>query len=152
MNTIKNILAARRAELHLTLDDVAKAVGVSKTTISRWESGKIGNMRRDRIAKLAKVLHISPIDIIGMDKSSDVIFLRPGEFKPDTAPTSLDKLIDELFADNPKVLAIFKGPDVASVQAFPELASTNIDNLTAAQKSKIKAALLLGLQAGGFTV
>lgn len=50
--------------LGYTLKDVADFIGVSEATISRWESGEIGNMRRDRIAKLSKILEISPIDII----------------------------------------------------------------------------------------
>ena len=36
--------------------------------MSRWEAGKIANMRRDKIARLAKVLDISPSDIMGWEK------------------------------------------------------------------------------------
>ena len=36
--------------------DVAKACEVSEATVSRWESGDISNMKRSRIASLAKVL------------------------------------------------------------------------------------------------
>ena len=63
-------LADRRRELGLTLEDVAKSVGVSKATVSRWESGEIDNMRRDRIAALAKVLRVSPLVIMGIDDDS----------------------------------------------------------------------------------
>lgn len=58
---VNDAMAIRRKELELTLDEVAKAVGVSKATVSRWESGEIDNMRRDRIAALAKILRVSPI-------------------------------------------------------------------------------------------
>ena len=40
----------RRIELGLTMADVAQSVGVSEATISRWESGDIANMKRDKIA------------------------------------------------------------------------------------------------------
>ena len=50
--------------------DVAKAVGVSEATISRYESGNIKNMRRDRIEKYAKILKVSPVAIIGIDDPS----------------------------------------------------------------------------------
>ena len=49
---------ARRKQLHLTLKEVADYVGVSEATVSRWESGNIANMRRDRIATLAKILKV----------------------------------------------------------------------------------------------
>ena len=47
---IKDILRERRIELDLTMKDVANSVGVSEATVSRWESGEIANMRRDKIA------------------------------------------------------------------------------------------------------
>lgn len=64
---IKNILKNRRLELKLTLEDVSNIVGVSPATVSRWESGDIANMRRDRIALYSKALHISPAVIMGWD-------------------------------------------------------------------------------------
>ena len=67
---IKNMLKTRRIELNLTMKQVAEAVGVSEGTVSRWESGEISNMKRSRIAALAKVLKIKPSDIIGV--TSDV--------------------------------------------------------------------------------
>ena len=67
---VNEAMAARRKELNLTLDEVAKAVGVSKATVFRWESGEIDNMRRDRIAALARILQVSPIFF--MDEQIDI--------------------------------------------------------------------------------
>ena len=67
---IKDVLKKRRHELNLTLLDVAKAVGVSEATVSRWESGHIENMRRDKIAQLSKILQISPAVIMGWEEDS----------------------------------------------------------------------------------
>lgn len=55
-----NYLSERRKEIGLTQREVAEAVGVAEATVSRWESGEIANMRRDKISALAKVLHCSP--------------------------------------------------------------------------------------------
>lgn len=60
----------RRLELGLTLEEVAKVVGVSKATVSRWESGEITNMRRDRIANLAKVLNVEANFIMGISENN----------------------------------------------------------------------------------
>jgi len=70
---IKDILKKRRIEKQLTLDDVGRLVGVSAATISRWESGDIANMKRDKIVKLAKALDISPAIIMGWDEDNSSI-------------------------------------------------------------------------------
>ena len=54
----------RRTELELTLEDVGNAVGVSKSTVKKWEDGFISNMKRDKIAELAKVLKLNPVSLI----------------------------------------------------------------------------------------
>ena len=53
-------LTKRRKALGLTMKQVADYVGVSEGTVSRWESGAIANMRRDRIKALATILQTSP--------------------------------------------------------------------------------------------
>lgn len=61
----------------LTMKDVAKRVGVSEATISRWESGQIANMKRDKIALLADTLHINPSDILGIDEYRQGYYTDP---------------------------------------------------------------------------
>ena len=63
-----NIIRDRRKELGYTLKEVADYVGVSEASISRWESGHIANMKRDKIAKLAKILELSPAAIVGTEE------------------------------------------------------------------------------------
>lgn len=64
-------LRQRRKELGLTMKQVADAVGVSEATISRYESGNIRNMRRDRIDKYAKVLRVDLLDMIEFEEQVD---------------------------------------------------------------------------------
>ena len=65
--SIGALLKKRRTELSLTQRQVANQVGVTEATVSRWESGDIDNMRRDKIAGLANALRVSPLLIMGMD-------------------------------------------------------------------------------------
>ena len=71
--TFKEKIKARRLELGLTLDEVAKIVGVSNATISRWESGAIENQRRDKLVLLAKALRLSPTELIDTPENSSFI-------------------------------------------------------------------------------
>lgn len=59
-----NYLADRRIELGLTQKEISEMVGVSEATVSRWESGAIANMRRDKIKRYAEVLKVSPTFIM----------------------------------------------------------------------------------------
>jgi len=62
-----------REELGLTLEQVGNAVGVGKSTVRKWETGDIKNMRRDKIAKLAEALHTTPGYLMGWEMSPDDI-------------------------------------------------------------------------------
>lgn len=68
---IGQIINQRRLLLGLTLEDVGNAVGVSKSTVKKWEDGYISNMKRDKISKLAKVLKISPVVLITGELEND---------------------------------------------------------------------------------
>lgn len=56
----------------LTLQEVGDAVGVGKSTVRKWESGDIENMRRDKIAALAKALHTTPAYLMGWEEEEAV--------------------------------------------------------------------------------
>lgn len=60
-------LKKRRLDLGLTLEQVADHCGVNSSTVARWESGEIENMRRDKIEKYAQALQVSPAVIMGWD-------------------------------------------------------------------------------------
>ncbi|MBR5218846.1 MAG: helix-turn-helix transcriptional regulator [Clostridia bacterium] len=58
-------LQNRRKELGLTLQAVGDACGVTKSTVQKWETGHIANMRRDRLTRLAQILEVSVDFILG---------------------------------------------------------------------------------------
>lgn len=90
---IKDIIRNRRLEMGLTMKQVAEAVGVNEGTVSRWESGNIENMRRDKIAALSKLLSIDPMVIMGWQMQTE----------------------DENVADNKQHSGYYTNPETAKV-------------------------------------
>ena len=64
-----SLIKNKREYLKLTQQEVADYVGVSKSAVSRWESGDIGNMGIEKVPKLSEILEISPLDLINLDKN-----------------------------------------------------------------------------------
>uniref|UniRef100_A0AAU8AZS3 HTH XrE protein n=1 Tax=Dulem virus 37 TaxID=3145755 RepID=A0AAU8AZS3_9CAUD len=65
-------IKARRIELELTLDELGKKVGVGASTVRKWETGYIKDMRSDKIQKVADALDVSPAYLMGWDESQNV--------------------------------------------------------------------------------
>lgn len=61
---IGEMINKRRLELGLTLEEVGNIVGVSKSTVKKWENGYISNMKRDKIELLSKALKMNPVSFI----------------------------------------------------------------------------------------
>lgn len=61
-----------RAKHDLTLEEIAQQVGVGRSTVRKWETGQIQNMRRDKIAKLAAALHTTPEYLMGWDEEKAI--------------------------------------------------------------------------------
>ena len=79
-------IKALRKERNLTLEQVADIVGVGKSTVRKWETGMIANMKRDKIAALAKALGTTPAYLMGWSESEeknspDKVELTEGEKK-----------------------------------------------------------------------
>ncbi|MGV3183519.1 LexA family protein [Staphylococcus epidermidis] len=74
---MKPDIKSRRKELNLTLEQVGNLVGVGKSTVRKWETGDIENMKRDKIVKLAKALKVSPSYIMGIEDEQPQIETLP---------------------------------------------------------------------------
>lgn len=80
--SIGTLIHNRRIELGLTMKQLSEKVGVAEGTISRWESGKIKDMRRDKIKLLAKALDVSLYALMdwtdsSVSESGSVSFSKP---------------------------------------------------------------------------
>lgn len=70
-----------REKQSLTLEQVGDKVGVGKSTVRKWETGEIANMRRDKIALLSDALSTTPAYLMGWDEE---LYL-PTSKEPDTS-------------------------------------------------------------------
>ena len=91
-------IKALRQEKGLTLEQVADVVGVGKSTVRKWETGMIANMRRDKIADLAKALGTTPAYLMGWKEEDTKKELSPSE--PEL--TEGEKVLLDLFNRVPK--------------------------------------------------
>lgn len=78
MESVQDKIKKRRKELGLSLEDVAKALNVNRSTVLRYESKSIEKMPIDVIPPLAKILKCSPEYLMGWEddklKPINIIF------------------------------------------------------------------------------
>lgn len=60
------LIRQRRIELGYTLREIADFCGVSESTVSRWETGRIATVKRAQLHQLSKALHISINALMGV--------------------------------------------------------------------------------------
>ena len=57
----------RRKDMKMSADELATSVGVSRSTIFRYEKGDIEKVGPDVLKKIADKLNVSPADLMGWD-------------------------------------------------------------------------------------
>jgi repressor LexA len=88
-----------RLEKGLTLEQVGKIVGVGRSTVRKWETGMIANMKRDKIASLSKALGVSPSYLLG--------YTDERTLQPTKEENELISLINQLNEEELKELSNF---------------------------------------------
>lgn len=82
MSIGKNIRQQRHT-MRLTLEEVADQVGISRQTMSRYETGVIANIPSDKIELLAKALKTTPSALMGWE--------NPVPLPPNAIPIDFSK-------------------------------------------------------------
>ncbi len=93
-NEISRKIKQLRQERNMTLEQVANIVGVGKSTVRKWETGMIVNMKRDKIALLAKALDTTPAYLMGWKENEQTALDEP-------KLTEGEKILLELFRQIP---------------------------------------------------
>ena len=105
---MENEMGKKIKELRLakgmTLEQVATIVGVGKSTVRKWETGMIANMKRDKIQALATALGTTPAYLMGWKEKREIPFsLRLfGEEKETPQLTEGEQMLLDLFRQIPE--------------------------------------------------
>ena len=83
-----------RSENNMTLEELGNKVGVGKSTVRKWENGIIANMRRDKIAKLATALGVTPAYLMGWGSATDISVERTSDKVTPEYPTQCKEIIE----------------------------------------------------------
>ena len=63
MNIGEKIKSARLAKGY-TQEELGKLIGVQKSAVAKYEKGRVVNIKRSVLAKIAQVLEIPPIELV----------------------------------------------------------------------------------------
>ena len=81
IDTIAERIKQRRLALGLSLQEVAYCMGLSKSTLQRYESGNIRSIPLQQLEPLAKALHTSPDWLLGWNDEAEKPGLIDQSFK-----------------------------------------------------------------------
>lgn len=71
MNT-GEIIKMLRKERGLTQEQLGDIIGVQKSAIAKYESGRVENLKRHSIEKLAKFFDVTPSFLLGIDEDQEI--------------------------------------------------------------------------------
>lgn len=100
------LIRQRRVDLRITLKEVADFCGVSESTVSRWETGKIASVKRAQLYQLSQILRISMDSLMGIGDGKDIV---PAEtlLKREKIQKLVEKCSDEQLDEVEKFIKMF---------------------------------------------
>lgn len=62
----------QRLKMGLTQEELAAKLGLQKSAIAKYENGRVENIKRSVISKMAEILKCSPIYLMGWDSDGEI--------------------------------------------------------------------------------
>ena len=81
MKTMGKRIAQKREEKHMTMEELGAKLGVTKSTISKWERGEVEHIKRSYIDKLCDIFQCPPQWLMGFEGTEDVKITYSAENK-----------------------------------------------------------------------
>jgi len=88
----------KRIALKMTLIELGDRVGVGASTVRKWETGYIKDMRSDKIQKVAAALEVTPAYLMGWEVDPETVKRVSELLQNDTRTTITPPPMDGSFA------------------------------------------------------
>lgn len=62
----------KREEIHMSVEELADKLGVTRQSVYRWENGSVKNIDRDYITRMAAMFHVTPEWLMHLEDSPKV--------------------------------------------------------------------------------
>lgn len=96
-----DIIKKLRKEYNLTQEQLGEKIGVQKSAIAKYENGRVENLKRSTIEKLANIFNVSPSYILGISNDNvtpieNIIFddYFPLHYSTNLSAGTLEELLD----------------------------------------------------------
>lgn len=109
-------MKARRKELKISADEIAKELGVSRSTIFRYEKGDIEKLPTQNLAVIAQVLKTTPEELMGWETSQEDITTIYNKLEPKRRKRVYNFAEAQLEQQN-KVINLFDHKETVEVTA-----------------------------------
>lgn len=85
-----------RMQKHWTQEQLGEKLGVQKSAIAKYEKGRVENLKRSTIQKMAEIFNVSPLVFLGYE-IDEYKSLNDMQLKNISATLSNRKFLNELF-------------------------------------------------------
>lgn len=113
---IGKLLKLRRESLNLSQQEVAEYVNVTKSAVSRWESGGVENIGRSKIQGLSEILQMSPVKIILGEEPENLPPVKTDTISPPDTTVVLVPIVGRISCGN----GVFAYEDIEGYEPTPK--------------------------------
>lgn len=79
MKTMAQRIHQKRTECNLTMEQLAELIGVSRSTVNKWEKAQVEDIKRPYINKMAEIFHCDIKWLMGLDGTKvNITYRAPG--------------------------------------------------------------------------
>lgn len=117
--TMGEIIKKQRQQVGMTQEELAEKLGLKKSAIAKYESGRVQNIKRSTLEKMAAIFNCTPSSLMGFQDQDLGFFIR------DTQIGSNDIFIEQTKINSTNSLARY----MRYVEMYMQLDSDNQERL-----------------------